>query len=69
MNCRPIAEDPEAPTRMRSELADVAIAWFGWPTLVGIDLIEAARAKLAESERRYDAENYRGSARKAPAMP
>jgi hypothetical protein len=26
-------------------------------------------AKLAESERRYDAENYRGSARKAPAMP
>jgi hypothetical protein len=28
-----------------------------------------ARAKLAEGERRYDLENYRGSARKAPAMP
>jgi hypothetical protein len=28
----------------------------------------AARAKLAESERRYDVESYRGSARKAPPM-
>lgn len=53
---------------MRSELADVTIYLVRLADLLGVNLIEAARAKLAESERRYDVENYRGSARKAPPM-
>ena len=63
-----VMEDPEAAARMRSELADVTIYLVRLADLLGVDLIEAARAKLAESERRYDVANYRGSARKAPPM-
>jgi NTP pyrophosphatase (non-canonical NTP hydrolase) len=63
-----VMDDPEAAARMRSELADVTIYLVRLADLLGVDLIEAARAKLAESERRYDVENYRGSARKAPPM-
>jgi NTP pyrophosphatase (non-canonical NTP hydrolase) len=60
--------DPEAAARMRSELADVTIYLVRLADLLGVDLIEAARTKLAESERRYDVEKYRGSARKAPPL-
>ena len=63
-----VMEDPEAAARMRSELADVTIYLVRLADLLGVDLIEAAQAKLAESERRYDVENYRRSARKAPPM-
>jgi NTP pyrophosphatase (non-canonical NTP hydrolase) len=63
-----VMEDPEAAARMRSELADVTIYLVRLADLLGVDLIEAARAKLTESERRYDVQNYRGSARKAPPM-
>jgi NTP pyrophosphatase (non-canonical NTP hydrolase) len=61
-----VMEDPEAAARMRSELADVTIYLVRLADLLSVDLIEAAWVKLAESERRYDVENYRGSARKAP---
>jgi hypothetical protein len=60
--------DPEAAARMRSELADVTIYLVRLADLLDVDLIEAARVKLAESERRYDADKYRGSARKAPPL-
>lgn len=60
--------DPQAAARMRSELADVTIYLVRLADLLGVDLIEAARAKLAENERRYDVETYRGSARKAPPL-
>jgi len=63
-----VMDDPGAAARMRSELADVTIYLVQLADLLGVDLIEAARAKLAESERRYDVANYRGSARKAPPM-
>ena len=63
-----IMEDPEAAARIRSELADVTIYLVRLADLLGVDLIKAAQAKLAESERRYDVQNYRGSARKAPPM-
>jgi NTP pyrophosphatase (non-canonical NTP hydrolase) len=63
-----VMADPEAAARMRSELADVTIYLVRLADLLSVDLIEAARAKLAESERRYDAEKYRGSARKAPPL-
>jgi hypothetical protein len=62
-------EDPEAAARMRSELADVITYLVRPADLLGVDLTEAARAKLAESERRYDVGNHRGSARNAPPIP
>jgi NTP pyrophosphatase (non-canonical NTP hydrolase) len=61
-----VMADPQAADRMRSELADVTIYLVRLADLLGVDLIEAARVKLAESDRRYDVETYRGSARKAP---
>ena len=60
--------DPQAAARMRSELADVTIYLVRLADLLGVDLIEAARVKLLESERRYDVDTYRGSARKAPPL-
>jgi NTP pyrophosphatase (non-canonical NTP hydrolase) len=64
-----VMADPEAAARMRSELADVTIYLVRLADVLGLDLIEAARAKLAESESRYDVDNFRGSARKAPPLP
>ena len=61
-------DDPETADRMRSELADVTIYLVRLADLLGVDLVEAARVKLAESDRRYDVETYRGSARKAPPL-
>jgi NTP pyrophosphatase (non-canonical NTP hydrolase) len=63
-----VMADPQAATRMRSELADVTIYLVRLADLLGVDLIEAAQMKLAESGRRYDVETYRGSARKAPPL-
>lgn len=61
-----VMEDPAAGARVRAEVADVTIFLMHLAEALGIDLIAAAHAKLDESERRYDAETYRGSARKAP---
>jgi NTP pyrophosphatase (non-canonical NTP hydrolase) len=60
--------DPEAAARMRSELTDVTIYLVRLADLLGIDLIGAALAKLAVSERRYDVADYRGSLCKALPM-
>jgi NTP pyrophosphatase (non-canonical NTP hydrolase) len=46
-----VTEGPESAARMRSELADVTIYLVRLADLLGVDLIEAVRAKLAESER------------------
>jgi hypothetical protein len=53
---------------MRSELTDITIYLVRLADLLGVGLVDAARAKIAESELRYDVENYRGSARKALPM-
>jgi NTP pyrophosphatase (non-canonical NTP hydrolase) len=63
-----VMADPDAAARMRSELGDVTIYLVRLADVLGVDLVEAARVKLAESERRYDVETYRGSARKAPPL-
>ncbi|MFD0732284.1 nucleotide pyrophosphohydrolase [Planotetraspora mira] len=60
--------DGEALGRVRSELADVTLYLVRLADLLGVELIEAANAKLNESERRYDADLFRGSARKAPPL-
>jgi NTP pyrophosphatase (non-canonical NTP hydrolase) len=63
-----VMADPEAAARMRSELADVTIYLVRLADTLGVDLIDAALAKLAEGEIRYDVERYRGSSRKAPHL-
>ncbi|WP_067457479.1 nucleotide pyrophosphohydrolase [Actinomadura macra] len=63
-----VMADAEAAGRLRAELGDVAIYLTRLADVLGIDLAEAAHAKLDESERRYDAATYRGSARKAPPI-
>ncbi|GII83969.1 nucleotide pyrophosphohydrolase [Sphaerisporangium siamense] len=64
-----VMEDPEAAGRVRGEVADVMLYLVRLADALGIDLIEAAHAKLSESEQRYTVRDYRGSARKAPPLP
>jgi NTP pyrophosphatase (non-canonical NTP hydrolase) len=63
-----VMADPEAAARMRSELADVTIYLVRLASVLGVDLLDVAQAKLAEAETRYPAASYRGSARKAPPL-
>jgi NTP pyrophosphatase (non-canonical NTP hydrolase) len=51
---------------MRTELGDVTLYLVRLADVLGVDLLAAATDKLADNERRYDADRYRGSARKAP---
>ncbi|MFG3436175.1 nucleotide pyrophosphohydrolase [Nonomuraea sp. NPDC047897] len=60
--------DPDTLARVRAELGDVTGYLVRLADVLGVDLVEAAHAKLDESERRYDADRYRGSARKAPPL-
>ncbi|WP_327087179.1 nucleotide pyrophosphohydrolase [Nonomuraea sp. NBC_01738] len=59
----------EVLARVRAELGDVTGYLVRLADRLGVDLVEAAHAKLDESERRYDPATYRGSARKAPQLP
>ena len=52
-----------------TELGDVTLYLVRLADVLGVDLVAAARAKLDDNDRRYDAERYRGSARKAPPSP
>jgi NTP pyrophosphatase (non-canonical NTP hydrolase) len=63
-----VMTDPEAGARVRSELADVFIYLTRLADVLGVDLLEAADAKLDEGERRYDAKTYRATIRKAPPL-
>ncbi|MFF4190918.1 nucleotide pyrophosphohydrolase [Nonomuraea sp. NPDC001831] len=58
--------DPDTLARIRAELGDVTLYLVRLADVLGVDLVAAATAKLADNERRYDAAGYRGSARKAP---
>ncbi|GAA3791625.1 nucleotide pyrophosphohydrolase [Sphaerisporangium flaviroseum] len=61
--------DDETLARVRSELADVTNYLVRLADVLGVDVLAAANAKLDENGRRYDADLYRGSARKAPPLP
>ncbi|GLW05196.1 nucleotide pyrophosphohydrolase [Microtetraspora sp. NBRC 13810] len=61
--------DPDTLARVRAELGDVTNYLVRLADVLGVDLVAAAHAKLDESERRYDPDVYRGSARKAPPLP
>ncbi|BCL16131.1 nucleotide pyrophosphohydrolase [Micromonospora sagamiensis] len=61
-----VMADPEAGGRVRAEIGDVMIYLVRLADVLGIDLVEAATDKLADSARRYPVERARGSAAKAP---
>ncbi|MEV5573679.1 nucleotide pyrophosphohydrolase [Spirillospora sp. NPDC052269] len=63
-----VMDDPEAGARVRAELGDVFSYLTRLADVLGVDLLEAAADKMAEGALRYDAETYRGSARKAPPL-
>ncbi|MFG1858143.1 nucleotide pyrophosphohydrolase [Actinomadura geliboluensis] len=63
-----VMDDQEVGHRVRAELADVFLYTVRLADILGIDLLQCARDKLDENARRYDAESYRGTARKAPPL-
>ena len=64
-----IMADPQAARQVRSEIADVFLYLTRLADVLGVDLLGSAADKLEENERRYDTATYRGSRRKAPALP
>jgi len=54
--------------RVGEEMADVLILLVSMANAVGIDLMEAARAKLAVNARKYPVERSRGNAKKYDAL-
>jgi dCTP diphosphatase len=57
-------EPPADRARVVEELGDVLICLLNFARSVGLDPIDAARAKLALNARRYPVEAARGNARK-----
>ena len=54
--------------RVGEEMADVLILLVSMADVLGIDLVEAAHAKLAENARKYPVERAKGNARKYDAL-
>ncbi|SCG41079.1 nucleotide pyrophosphohydrolase [Micromonospora humi] len=59
-----VMDDADAGARVRAEIGDVVIYLTRLADVLGIDLKDAAVAKLAEVAVRYPAEQVRGSAHK-----
>lgn len=59
-----VLDDPDLGPRVRAELGDVTIYLVRLADVLGLDLVETARTKLAEAGRRYTVEAARGSAQK-----
>lgn len=57
--------EPPKQSEVRLELADILIYLIRTADQLDIDLIAAAREKIAINERRYPVEKVRGSARRA----
>jgi dCTP diphosphatase len=53
--------------RVADEMADVLILLISMADVVGIDLVEAAKRKLAENARKYPVDRAKGNARKYDA--
>jgi NTP pyrophosphatase (non-canonical NTP hydrolase) len=66
---RTVMADPAAAARLRAELGDIIIYLVRLADVLDVDLIRAASDKLADSARRYPADEVRGSAAKAPPSP
>ncbi|WP_307796975.1 nucleotide pyrophosphohydrolase [Actinomadura barringtoniae] len=63
-----VMEDDDAGPRVEAELADVMLYLIRLADVLGVDLLKAAEGKVDKNARRYDADSYRGSARKAPPL-
>jgi NTP pyrophosphatase (non-canonical NTP hydrolase) len=61
-----VISDAEAGARVRAEVGDVMIYLVRLADVLGVNLFEAATAKLADSARRYPVALARGNATKAP---
>jgi NTP pyrophosphatase (non-canonical NTP hydrolase) len=57
-----VMDDPEAALKIKAELGDVMIYLTRLADVLGVDLVQAALDKLADSARRYPADGVRGSA-------
>ncbi|MFO0966686.1 MAG: nucleotide pyrophosphohydrolase [Gemmataceae bacterium] len=57
---RGVTSDPVKREAVADELADCLILLLNLSLATGIDLSDAATAKLAKNERKYPAEKYRG---------
>ena len=62
-----VMTDTDHGARVRAEIGDVMIYLVGLANRLGIDLVDAARTKLADSARRYTVEASRGSVAKLKA--
>jgi NTP pyrophosphatase (non-canonical NTP hydrolase) len=61
-----MSADLDAAARIRAELGDVTNYLVRLASGLGVDLVQAAHEKIDANEKRYAAEAYRGTARKAP---
>ena len=61
---RRAGDDPERAEQLRHELADVLIYLVRLSDVLGVDLDEAVREKLAVNARKYPVESSRGNNRK-----
>jgi NTP pyrophosphatase (non-canonical NTP hydrolase) len=61
--------DDENLRRVGQEMADILILLISMADVLGINLVEAARAKLEENARKYPVEHARGNATKYDALP
>jgi NTP pyrophosphatase (non-canonical NTP hydrolase) len=55
-------------SRVSDEMADVLILLVSMADVLGVDLIEAARAKLAENAQKYPVDRAKGNAKKYDAL-
>ena len=62
-----VMSDAEHGARVEAEIGDVMIYLMGLAGRLGVDLVDAARSKLADSGRRYTVEASRGSIAKIKA--
>jgi len=58
------SREPAARARIAAEMGDVALALLLLSDRIGLDLLEAMRAKLALNRQKYPAESSRGRADK-----
>lgn len=61
---RSVAQDPATARRVRDEIADVLVYLVRLAAVLGVDLDEAVRSKLAANALKYPADRARGNAKK-----
>ena len=61
---RRVANDPATARRVRDEIADVLVYLVRLAAVLGVDLDEALRSKLAANALKYPADRARGNAKK-----